>query len=191
MERCRCSIMSHPSNGKKTEVSAELIRFPSSLWTPWVFHTSVVVCDHESFMYLKRLPTAYDSWGSNWPLAQPTATTQNSCPTMLISPERFHPKHAVILATKKKLWLSALRQSASPMWRDLNQSCDGKMIIFQTNWQRKLPRGRVKNKNTQVSNVKAGNYVARRVDRVLDVFFWLQKESVSKLAGGSKGNATP
>lgn len=65
------------------------------------------------------------------------------------------------------------------------------MIIFQTNWQRKLPRGRVKNKNTQVSNVKAGNYVARRVDRVLDVFFWLQKESVSKLAGGSKGNATP
>ena len=42
----------------KTEVSAELIRFPSSLWTPWVFHT-IVVCDcvepswdHESFVYL-------------------------------------------------------------------------------------------------------------------------------------------
>jgi len=65
------------------------------------------------------------------------------------------------------------------------------MSIFQTNWQRKLPRGRVKKKNTQVSNVKAGNHVARRVDRVLDVFFWLQNESVSKLAGGSKGNATP
>ena len=96
--------MSHPgSNGKKTEVSAEPIRFPSSLWTPWVFHTSVVVCDHESFMYLKRLPTAYDSWGSSWPLAQPTATTQNSCPTMLISPERFHPEHAVIFVRRKKV----------------------------------------------------------------------------------------
>lgn len=161
----------------------------------------MIVCleplwDHESFMDLTVMPLSKDLslpmipedqtdlWRSQLPLPRTPAPRCSSHLKDFIQnmPWFLH---------KKKSSLCALRQSASPMWRDLNQSCDWKMIVVQANWQRKLPRGRVKNKNTQVSNVKAGNHVARRVNRVLDVFFWLQNESVSKLAGGSKGNATP
>ena len=147
----------------------------------------MIVCvepswDHESFMYLKRLPTAYDSWGSNWPLAQPTATTQNSCPTMLISPERFHPKHAVIFATKnsrRNLPWDSPRLPCDEIW---TKAAMEKWWFFK----------QIGNGNFRVTvwKIKTRRFQTWKQE-IMYVFFWLQNESVSKLAGGSKGNATP
>lgn len=178
--------MSHPSNRKKTEVSAELIRFPSSLWTPWVFHTSVVVCDclrwtlMRSWEFYVSQKTSHCLWFLRIKLTFGAA----NCHYPELLPHDAHLTWKISSKTcrdfchKKKSSQSALRQSASPMWQDLNQSCDGKMMIFQTNWKRKLPRDCVKNKNTQVSNVKAGNHVClflapKRI--CLKACWWVQR----------------
>ncbi len=171
----------------KTEVSAELIRFPSSLWTPWVFHT-IVVCDcvepswdHESFVYLIACHSQKTSH-SLWFLRIKLTFGAANCHYPELLPHDAHltwkisSKHDAIFSPKNVVH-SALRQSASPMWRDLNQSCVWKIIVFQTNWQRKLLLW--KKKTTQVSNLKAANHVARRVNS-LCLFFLAPKRNPSQ-----------
>ena len=98
-----------------------------------------------------------DLWRSQLPLPRTPA------PTMLISPERFHPKHAVILATKKSRGFLPWDSPRLPCDEIWTKAAMEKWLLFKQIGNGNFCVAVWKTKTRSFQTWKQENHVARRV----------------------------